>query len=379
MSNSSTPPSIPLDRRFRRRVRRHFGVWISGYTAARFRGRSESQRQRGQAGGRHSAAGAVAGRNAARTAAGKGRRPDSRRRKLPRDRRGAPAGRRAERPAAAERRVQVPRGAGGQLGAPGQPLVARRRALAADLLGARQLQDRRRRRTRRRAAGRWRPVDESRVPAAAQGAAGVHRGDGPLGRSGGRRRRRGPGPHAPARTSCSSCSPATAAATSASSATRRSTSPTPGGRCNAIGWQHAEPVLRSLAYALLAREGAATRPKATCDADRPGRKNAELAEKIPRRLAERQARPARDARPARHDLGGDAEQLCEQVVEMLNGGVSPQSVWDALFGGAGELLMRQPGIVGMHALTSTNALRYAYGQPRRRHARAAAAARTPRS
>jgi hypothetical protein len=28
--------------------------------------------------------------------------------------------------------------------------------------------------------------------------------------------------------------------------------------------------------------------------------------------------------------------------------------------GAGELLMRQPGIVGIHTLTSTNALRYAY-------------------
>jgi hypothetical protein len=52
--------------------------------------------------------------------------------------------------------------------------------------------------------------------------------------------------------------------------------------------------------------------------------------------------------------------LCEQVAETINRGVSPQSVWDGLLVGAGELLMRQPGIVGIHVLTSTNALRYAF-------------------
>jgi hypothetical protein len=47
-------------------------------------------------------------------------------------------------------------------------------------------------------------------------------------------------------------------------------------------------------------------------------------------------------------------------VETINRGVSPQSVWDALFVGSGELLMRQPGIVGIHTLTSTNAMRYTF-------------------
>ena len=41
-------------------------------------------------------------------------------------------------------------------------------------------------------------------------------------------------------------------------------------------------------------------------------------------------------------------------------GVDPASVWDGLFLAAGELLMRQPGIVGLHCVTSTNALHYAY-------------------
>ena len=44
----------------------------------------------------------------------------------------------------------------------------------------------------------------------------------------------------------------------------------------------------------------------------------------------------------------------------MNGGLAPQSVWDALFDGAGELLLRQPGIVALHAVTTTNALHYAY-------------------
>jgi len=45
---------------------------------------------------------------------------------------------------------------------------------------------------------------------------------------------------------------------------------------------------------------------------------------------------------------------------VINRGVSPQSIWDGLFAGSGELLMRQPGIVGLHTLTTSNALRYAY-------------------
>jgi len=52
--------------------------------------------------------------------------------------------------------------------------------------------------------------------------------------------------------------------------------------------------------------------------------------------------------------------MCELVINKLNGGIDPASVWDALFLGAGELLMRQPGIVGIHCVTSTNALYFAY-------------------
>ncbi len=57
---------------------------------------------------------------------------------------------------------------------------------------------------------------------------------------------------------------------------------------------------------------------------------------------------------------GSTDDACDLVVEQLNRGVSTQSLWDALFDGAAELLIRQPGIVALHALTSSNALHYAF-------------------
>jgi hypothetical protein len=130
---------------------------------------------------------------------------------------------------------------------------------------------------------------------------------------------------------------------------------------NVVGWHYAEPVLRSLAYALLAREGSANPAESDLEADRPGRTNAALA----RKFRDDWQTGSVDSK-ATHDLlasiyDGSTEGICNQVVEIINGGVAPQAVWDALLVGAGELLMRQPGIVGIHTLTSTNAMRYAYG------------------
>src|SRR5690606_20213325 len=52
--------------------------------------------------------------------------------------------------------------------------------------------------------------------------------------------------------------------------------------------------------------------------------------------------------------------VCEQIVLMLNSGISPQSIWDAQLVFAGALLMRQPAIVPLHAVTTSNAARFAY-------------------
>ena len=126
-----------------------------------------------------------------------------------------------------------------------------------------------------------------------------------------------------------------------------------------IGWQHAEPVLRSLAYALLMHEGG--NPAERDDpADRPWRHNQERAARIKDGWTAGKPDAAAAADLLATLRKGSDDDACEQVVELLNRGVAPQSIWDALFDGAGELLLRQPGIVSLHAVTSTNALHYAF-------------------
>ena len=128
-----------------------------------------------------------------------------------------------------------------------------------------------------------------------------------------------------------------------------------------IGWQHAEPVLRSLAYALLEHEGD-NPAKRDAPPDRPWKQNQELAGKLrPDWLV---GKP--DAAAAADLLavlcGGSAAEASEKVVELLNKGVATESIWDALFDGAGELMLRDPNIRSLHAVTTTNAMHFAFGQ-----------------
>jgi hypothetical protein len=126
-----------------------------------------------------------------------------------------------------------------------------------------------------------------------------------------------------------------------------------------IGWRHAEPVVRSLAFALLEHSGG--NPAKRDDiADRPWRENLKRAKDI--RADWRQGKA--DPHAATELLGtlrsapyGDC---CAKIVELLNKKVDPASVWDGLFLTAGELIMREQGIVGVHCVTSINALHYAY-------------------
>jgi hypothetical protein len=128
-----------------------------------------------------------------------------------------------------------------------------------------------------------------------------------------------------------------------------------------IGWQHAEPVMRSLAYALLEREGAKENPgKADLAPDRPFRRNVETIKQLNDGWLSGQ--PSADATKEMLEAlrTGSSSEVSDFVVQLLNRGVAPQSVFDALYDGAGELLMRAPGIVSLHAMTTTNALRYAW-------------------
>ena len=125
-----------------------------------------------------------------------------------------------------------------------------------------------------------------------------------------------------------------------------------------IGWHHAEPVLRSLAYAMLDRTGDTNPARSDLPADRPGRRNLELRKKIrPDWLAGKVA-PEATAEMLETLRQGSAQDTSEKTVELLNRGVAPQSIWDAFFDGAGELLMREAGIRSLHAVTCTNALHF---------------------
>jgi len=127
-----------------------------------------------------------------------------------------------------------------------------------------------------------------------------------------------------------------------------------------IGWEHAEPVLRSLTYAMLNHVGDPNPPKSDLAADRPWRENQKRAVGL-----------RKDWRAGTTDDGATRELLeslreqddssvADLVASQLNRGVAVQSIQDGLFAGAAELLMRQPAIVSMHALTTTNAMQYCY-------------------
>jgi hypothetical protein len=129
----------------------------------------------------------------------------------------------------------------------------------------------------------------------------------------------------------------------------------------AIGWHHAEPVLRSLVYAILDRDGARENPaKADYSADRPYRHNSKQVGELKRAWLD-----------GKEDSEGTAEMLealryvspneaSAKAIELLNRGVSPRSLFDAFFDCSGELMMRAPGILSLHATTFTNAVHYSF-------------------
>ena len=243
---------------------------------------------------RDRAPGPAAGRHPARAAARGGRRADQEGAELSGGAGGAPAGRRAQRPAAAARRVQVPRGAGGQLGAPGQPGLARLRPLAADLLVLDHFKSSQAQDVKRGELDDGPGRREGRA-AAGPGARGVHRGDGPLGR-GGRRRRRSPGwPAPPASNEIYELFVRYGARDFRDIGHKAIYVANSWRTLHCIGWQHAEPVLRSLAYALLQHDrrqpGRPRRPGRPPRAAQPGPGRADQGRLVRGQARRRRPRP----------------------------------------------------------------------------------------
>jgi hypothetical protein len=127
-----------------------------------------------------------------------------------------------------------------------------------------------------------------------------------------------------------------------------------------IGWRHSEPVMRSLAYALLNHEGQDNPATSDHDADRPGRENEKLANQFPATWRGGKLDDDATLELLKTLREGSAADASSGVAGLLSRGVSSQSIYDALLLAGGELLMRQPGIIALHSMTTTNAMRYTF-------------------
>jgi len=122
-----------------------------------------------------------------------------------------------------------------------------------------------------------------------------------------------------------------------------------------IGWQHAEPVLRSLAFGLLDL-GGDSRPVPVG----PYQANLENASKVRQDWQAGKADPAATRSLLEVMRKASAEDASAEVVKLLNQGVSADSLWDAVILSGSEILMRSPGILAIHAVTSANSLHYIF-------------------
>src|SRR5688572_25607165 len=96
---------------------------------------------------------------------------------------------------------------------------------------------------------------------------------------------------------------------------------------DSIGWHHAEPVLRSLAYAMLQYNGE-NPAKADHDADRPWKRNTPRLSTIRKDWTDAKLDDAATAEMLSTCRTGSNDDASAAVVELLNKGVSPQSAWD---------------------------------------------------
>ena len=127
-----------------------------------------------------------------------------------------------------------------------------------------------------------------------------------------------------------------------------------------LGKQHAVPLLRSTVAALLNSDEDPDPASHDLAPDRPFCRNRERLATIPSSWRE-----GRDDSGARGELRAALYQTSPEdaggvVVDFMRRGISADTLWQVLFDVAAELVLRQPGIVALHAQTTANALHYAY-------------------
>jgi len=131
-----------------------------------------------------------------------------------------------------------------------------------------------------------------------------------------------------------------------------------------VGAQHAEPMLRSLVLALLNHKGESNPAKSDLAPDRPWRRNLVLSERAqdavePEGSGVVHGRVAGILAALRDASEEDASRT---VCDSLHRGVPEEHLWAAIFAAAGDLMLKQPGIISVHANTTANALHYASRQ-----------------
>jgi hypothetical protein len=124
---------------------------------------------------------------------------------------------------------------------------------------------------------------------------------------------------------------------------------------------HTEAMLRSLVLALLNHRGEPNPADSDLAPDRPWRRNLVLA--------------AQERVDGESKGGGDNDAVAEILAVLREGsdedasravdaatrrGIPDEQLWTGIFLAAGDLMLKQSGIISVHANTSVNALHYAY-------------------
>ncbi|RUL83098.1 hypothetical protein [Tautonia sociabilis] len=122
----------------------------------------------------------------------------------------------------------------------------------------------------------------------------------------------------------------------------------------AIGWEHAEPVLRSLSFGILDTQGAPP------GAEGPYEANLDRIRSLREDWTRGRLDPGATTTMLDAIRSSSPEESSATAARLLNEGISPESLWDAVVLAGSELLLREPGIIPLHAVTSANALHFIF-------------------
>lgn len=125
-----------------------------------------------------------------------------------------------------------------------------------------------------------------------------------------------------------------------------------------IGWEHAEPIVRSLAYAILNHQGDENPAKHDYEVDRAGRENRKRIVDWKSPWTEGRMDGSATINSLHMLRTADPLDAAAQAMHTMQAGLHHRVLGDATALASAELVMRQPGIVPLHAVTTTNALNY---------------------